>query len=151
MSGLKKFIRHSSMLLSQASRSTPVVGLESIAKDNKYVFFYFSASWCPPCRQFTPQLAEFYAKHKTAKQFEVVLVPWDEEKPAFDEYYAKMPWLSLPFEDREGMQFLTKGFQVESIPTMIGVEAESGNVITTNARTMVVRDPEAKEFPWEQQ
>jgi len=112
------------------------------------VFFYFSASWCPPCRGFTPQLVEFYTKYHVEKKFDVVLVSWDEAKDDFSDYYAKMPWYALPFEDREGMNHLTKGFQVQSIPTLIGVEADSGKIITTQARNMVVKDPEGKGFPW---
>lgn len=59
-----------------------------------------------------------------------------------------MPFLSLPFADRKGMEMLTKEFDVQSIPTLIGVDADSGEVITTKARNMVVNDPEGKDFPW---
>ena len=35
---------------------------ESVSSDqlkNKYIGLYFSASWCGPCRKFTPRLVEF--------------------------------------------------------------------------------------------
>ena len=39
----------------------------------KVTGIYFSAHWCPPCRQFTPQLVDFYNKKKgTPEEFEVV-------------------------------------------------------------------------------
>ena len=45
-----------------------VVGADEVLADKKIIAFYFSAHWCPPCRLFTPVLAEFYSvhsKHKT--------------------------------------------------------------------------------------
>ena len=42
----------------------------------KFWGMYFSASWCPPCKYFTPKLIDFYwaMKHK---KFEVLLVSHD--------------------------------------------------------------------------
>ena len=39
----------------------------------KYVGLYFSASWCGPCRAFTPSLITFRNKH--GAEFEVVSLP----------------------------------------------------------------------------
>ncbi|CAG9577852.1 tryparedoxin [Leishmania major strain Friedlin] len=143
MSGLTKFFPYSTSFLKGSA--TDIV-LPTLA--GKTFFFYFSASWCPPCRGFTPQLVEFYKKHAKSKNFEVMLISWDEEADDFAEYYKKMPWLALPFEDRKGMEFLKNGFKVETIPTLIGVDADTGKIVTTRARNMVERDPEGTEFPW---
>ena len=36
------------------------VNADEALKDKKFVGFYFSAHWCPPCRGFTPVLKDFY-------------------------------------------------------------------------------------------
>ena len=38
-----------------------VVQADMVLADKKIIAFYFSAHWCPPCRLFTPVLAEFYS------------------------------------------------------------------------------------------
>ena len=40
------------------SKSGAVKTAEALA--DKVVAIYFSAHWCPPCRGFTPKLAEIY-------------------------------------------------------------------------------------------
>ncbi|EPY31992.1 hypothetical protein STCU_03031 [Strigomonas culicis] len=64
-----------------------------------------------------------------------------------------MPWIAPSFEDTRAKigEFLTKKFDVQSIPTLIGVDADTGKVITTKARQTVVADPEGKDFPWPDQ
>ena len=66
----------------------------SAALDKKMVGLYFSAHWCPPCRAFTPVLAQRYTELKAAgKDFEIVFVSSDRDKASCAEYWADMPWL----------------------------------------------------------
>ncbi len=67
----------------------------------KVIGIYFSAHWCPPCRAFTPQLAEFYNKHKESKSLEIIFCSADSDAAAFKEYFASMPWLAFSFADEE--------------------------------------------------
>ena len=61
-----------------------------------YVGVYFSASWCPPCRQFTPLLASTYQSIRAAgKAFEVVFVSLDRDQASYEEYFKHQ--VSWPF------------------------------------------------------
>lgn len=71
-----------------------------VGGEGKTVGLYFSAHWCPPCRGFTPKLAEFYKKYHAEKNFEIVFVSSDKNEGDFKGYYEEMPWLALPFSER---------------------------------------------------
>ena len=66
----------------------------------KVVGIYFSAHWCPPCRGFTPVLAEFYKANHASKNMEIIFVSSDQTVDQFKEYYNEMPWLALSFDER---------------------------------------------------
>ena len=71
---------------------------------DKVLGIYFSAHWCPPCRAFTPQLAQWYEKVKkgpNGSKFDIVFVSSDRDESSFDEYFQEMPWHAMPFSDRE--------------------------------------------------
>jgi len=114
----------------------------------KVIGLYFSAHWCPPCKGFTPVLVETYKKVKAAgKQFEMIFVSSDRDQTQFMEYFKEMPWLAIPQGDKR-KNALSKRFEVEGIPCLVLVDAETGETITKNGRGAVGGDPEGKDFPW---
>jgi nucleoredoxin len=118
------------------------------ALSGKFTMIYFSAHWCPPCRGFTPKLAKFYNDLKaTRSDFELVFVSSDKDQSAFDEYYAEMPWLALPFEDRARKAALSKKYKVNGIPSLVVLDKD-GELITDDGRSGVMEDPQGESFPW---
>lgn len=107
---------------------------------------YFSAHWCPPCRGFTPKLAECYQELRDAgKDFEVVFVSSDKDEDAFKEYMATMPWVAVPFAETKLIKALNSVFDVQGIPTLILLKPD-GTLITSDGREAVVYG--AEYFPW---
>jgi thiol-disulfide isomerase/thioredoxin len=67
--------------------------------DVKSVGFYFSAHWCPPCRLFTPKLADLYKEvQSSSSSFRIVFVSCDHDEESFNEYRAEMPWPAVPLD-----------------------------------------------------
>jgi len=136
---------------------TTLLGEHLLSKDKKPVAtddafanadvigLYFSAHWCPPCRGFTPKLADTYTKmREDGKAFEIVFVSSDRDESQFKSYFQEMPWLSLPFEERDTKAALSKKFKVRGIPSLVLLDKQ-GNVISTDGRSKV-QSPE--DFPW---
>ena len=112
--------------------TTAVMRPTSEILSGKVCAIYFSASWCGPCRQFTPQLSMHYNQAKTAsKSFEVIFCSLDHNEADFDSYYAKMNWPAIPYDSdlREG---LAGRYQVNGIPRLL-VLSSAGKVLCDNA------------------
>ncbi|CAF3386237.1 unnamed protein product [Rotaria socialis] len=79
------------------------------------------AHWCPPCRNFTPKLAEIYKKVQSELQdkLDVVFISCDEDQNSFDDYFKDMPWKALPFSDRARSKSLGEKFEVGGIPCLV--------------------------------
>ena len=110
---------------------------KSALGDASIVALYFSASWCPPCRSFTPMLSQFY---KAAKSLgvEIVFVSSDRDTSSFNEYFAKMPWLAIPHEAEHFRRELSSVMKVQGIPTLIILDAKTGKLISDSGRTEVM-------------
>ncbi len=107
----------------------------------KVLGIYFSAHWCPPCRQFTPVLADKYRDIvKSGKQFEIVFVSSDRSQGDADAYFKEMPWKALRFSERGRKDALSAKFNVQGIPTLVLLD-EHGAVITLDGRSAVMTKP----------
>jgi nucleoredoxin len=125
-------------------------GGERVSTDvlkGKTYALYFSAHWCPPCRGFTPKLAEWYSKSLQAKGLEIIFVSSDRDEDAFQNYSGEMPWLALDFSDRKTKEQLSKHFDIRGIPSLV-IVGPDGETITTDGRSVISADPEGNEFPW---
>jgi len=126
----------------------------SVAQKFDYTVLYFSAHWCPPCRNFTPKFAEWYknnqAKMPEGKTFEVIFCSSDQNEEAFNEYYETMPWATMPYDDPRVKELKTI-LEVSGIPSVQVIRNSTGKVAEPNGcggRTGVTSDPNAEKFPW---
>jgi len=91
-------------------------------KEKKAIALYFSAHWCPPCRQFTPVLARAYSESRSSGEggsVEVIFVSSDRSAADFQSYMreAHGDWLAVPFGDPL-CQTLSSRFGVRGIPSL---------------------------------
>jgi len=130
----------------KAAAVLKALGPDLLAKaGGKPMGLYFSAHWCPPCRGFTPKLADFY-KGGLKDKMEIIFVSSDRDQQSFDEYSGEMPWLALPFERRAEKDALSKAFGVSGIPSFVVINPD-GSVITEDGRSKVMSDPSGVNFP----
>ena len=100
---------------------------------------YFSAHWCPPCKGFTPVLAEFYNDCKEHNLgLEIVFVSSDRDQSSFDEYHREMPWPALPFTQSAIKQMFAGKYGVKGIPMLI-IFKPDGTVVDADGRGAVMR------------
>lgn len=101
---------------------------EDATRPEKYYVFYYTASWCPPCQRFTPELVKWYKSNKN-ENFELVLISSDRSEDAMEGYAKdkKMPWPQLKMakvKDFKG-QF---NHGVKGIPSVIVCDLEGKNL-----------------------
>lgn len=116
--------------------------------ENDLVGFYFSAHWCPPCRKFTPFLAEAYKEwKKDGKKIEIVFVTSDRDEKSFKEYFAEMPWTAINIDEKTLIGNLKATFKITGIPSLIVLD-KSGKTVDDSARSTVTNDPSGAVDIW---
>jgi hypothetical protein len=96
---------------------------------------------CPPCRGFTPKLAERYAELQAAgAKLEVVFISSDRTQADMDTYFGEMPWKALKFTERATKAFLSEKYEIEGIPTLVLLKPD-GSLVTTEGREAIFTPP----------
>lgn len=130
------------------------------------VLFYFSAHWCPPCKQFTPMLAnihrtvsgEFGGKADSRytatppQPLHVIFVSSDKSDAEMKAYMAESHgnWSYVSFGS-SGVATLSQHFRVQGIPS-VQVCSPNGTPVVSDARMEVMqgqRDPLALLQRWQ--
>ena len=117
-----------SSLVQRSGESLQTVDADAL-NGKKYIAVYYSAHWCPPCRQFTPYLSRFYDEMvKAHPEFELIFVSSDRSASAMAEYmnWGKMNFLAVDFDKARSTPL--RQHSARGIPYLIVLDAE-GNVL----------------------
>jgi nucleoredoxin len=113
------------------------IALSQVKDESPLIALYFSAHWCPPCRMFTPKLAEFYKTvNKNKKEIEIIFVSLDQNEDQFKEYYESMPWITVPYES-DNRELLSDTYGIQGIPALL-VFKNNGKLIDKNGRNTIM-------------
>lgn len=118
---------------------------------------YFASSWCPDCTPVTPVLKSIYesqpqVSESEKKLMEIVYVSSDNNKNQMEETMEKShgKWSFVPFGESEeiakikikfgacaakeapGLSLLGPGRRKFGIPTLIVIDCETEDILTTN-------------------
>ncbi|XP_073295181.1 probable nucleoredoxin 1 [Primulina huaijiensis] len=114
--------------------------------EGKTIGLYFSLATFKNCVAFTSKLVEVYRSLKEAKKdFEIVMIPLDNDEPSFKEEFERMPWLSLPLQDQL-CEKLVRYFELNSLPTVVVIGPE-GKTLHSNV-TEAIEEHGTKAYPF---
>merc|ERR1711899_570748 len=84
------------------------------------VLYYFSAHWCPPCRQFTPMLKEFFEELPDTAGVQVVFVSSDRSEADMLSYMKDShgEWFATQHNSSAANGLKSK-FGISGIPTLV--------------------------------
>lgn len=108
---------------------------KSVKDKTSLIGVYFSASWCPPCRLFTPLLIDAYTSIRRTHgddALEIILVPRDRAQTEWQGYLRTMPWLSFPFNHDSTFK-LKALLLIKQLPRLIIID-RFGNIVCEDAR-----------------
>jgi len=105
--------------------------------EGKVFAFYFSGHWCPPCRGFTPKLAEWYTKSLKDKGLEIVFVSSDQTPEDMNSYMkeAHGDWMAVE-HNSDVSNKLSEKYGVSGIPCLVVVKKD-GTLVTKEGRSGV--------------
>lgn len=101
----------------------------------KFYAIYFSAGWCPPCREFTPGFVDAYGKiREIYPEFETVFVSNDRSPAEMFAYMRddRMAWPAVRWDQIRGLRGINH-YAGSGIPCLVLIDAE-GKVLSDSYR-----------------
>lgn len=89
---------------------------------------------------------EVYKELSSKGDFEIVFLSGDEDEESFSEYFAKMPWLAVPFSDTETRDRMDDLFKVMGIPHLVLLD-ENG-IVCSDSGVEVIREYGTDGYPF---
>ena len=111
------------------------VNTKEALKGRKQIVLYFSASWCPPCRKFTPDLVSYAKANKDSKDVIVILVGSDQTAAKQADYMKKydMDFYAIPF-DKARLGKIKRLYGGGGIPNLVILQPD-GKVVKGSYET----------------
>lgn len=108
-----------------------------------YKILYFSAHWCGPCRDFTPEFVTYYRSNKARLGLEVLLVSSDNSLYDMQEYmkWGDMPWGGIYKHNKTGKK-LSELYAGRGIPCVVVLD-KTGAVVAHSYQDGRYRGPRA--------
>ena len=119
-------LENGTLLQNPGSKPVP---LADALGGKEFILLYASAHWCPPCKKFTPMLANWYKGQTNA---EVVFLSCDHDESGFASYYKDMPWVAVSFDD-DAREKLLAHIRVQGIPRLVVLDGKTGLILVDNA------------------
>ncbi|CAA0818284.1 Probable nucleoredoxin 1 [Striga hermonthica] len=114
--------------------------------EGKTIDLYFILSTYKSCISFNQKLVETYeGLKKIGKNFEIVMVPLDNDEQSFVQLFNQLPWLSLPMNDKCRSK-LVRYFQLDELPTVVAIGPD-GKTIHPNVAD-AIEEHGLKAFPF---
>jgi thiol-disulfide isomerase/thioredoxin len=129
------------------TKRSGVVPTATFLGDARFVLVYCSASWCGPCRSFSPALSAFVAAHGARLKIAPIFVSCDRDEASFRSYFSHFSFdAALPPEHASGAALMAK-FGVRGIPSLL-VFTRDGVLVTKAGVEGVRADAAGARFPW---
>ena len=112
---------------------------------------FFAGAWDPASCAYAPQLAQLYrtllaSDDPVSTRFEVVFASCDRDEAAFNHFFAGMPWLALPFNDRARVASLQQRLGAHTLPALVLLDGADARVLALDGRHRLTERPLS--FPW---
>jgi len=85
------------------------------------------------------ELYKNWQSNPETSSVEVVFVSSDRDEKSFKTYWNEHPWPAIPYESRDEKDKIARNFSVMSIPALIVVDAETGQVVDREGRQTVIQ------------